>query len=229
MHDEDCAIGLSVQNTKGETWTIYGDKRVLDVEDSENKTRCLAAVQASADEIYDAWKTKQKPATYKAWSHAPTLESAAAHQVLAPLFRVNNQILERRKTIKDRRDWTFITPDNYSMLDTWKECELSGWWKYPITIDGPSWLLSGSSVTSTTTSAGNCQVYYQDAQGGIRQSIHGGAWVASNSGLFTAKMFTPLAVVAWKPSDYRREVSDRKVMIMNILMIADSRLLPFPR
>ena len=52
MHDEDNAIGLAVTNPNGASWTAYGDKRALDVENKENLQHCIAAVQASADEIY---------------------------------------------------------------------------------------------------------------------------------------------------------------------------------
>lgn len=196
MHDEDCAIGLSVTNPKGNTWTCYGDKRALDAVNEDNKNLCLAAVQASADEIYNAWKTKRPPDTYTAWNYAPTLESASAStQELAPLFRLKNGVLERRKTIKARRTWEYTT--DFTFMGTYKECMSSHWWDYPITIDGPTWILPGSSVTATTPSSGEWNVYYQDVQGGIRQSAYSDVWTASNSSMFTAKRFTPLAVVAW--------------------------------
>ena len=61
MHDEDCAIGLSVRNPGGEWWTCYGDKRALDEVAADNLKRCVAAVQASANEIYAAYTSKTIP------------------------------------------------------------------------------------------------------------------------------------------------------------------------
>jgi len=89
MHDEDNAIGLSVKNVAGETWTAYGDKRALDLENDDNKKRCLKALQVSADKIYLAWKNMTKPSKpyYGAWAHALTLESARGQQTLAPLVK----------------------------------------------------------------------------------------------------------------------------------------------
>lgn len=151
MHDEDCAIGLSVRNPRGETWTAYGDKRALDSVNEANKNFCIEAVQASADEVYSAWQTKQKPAraSYKAWDHAPTLASAAAtSQTLAPLFMPQNQ---RRLNITDRQTWRYT--NDWWFATTAALCWNSGWWKYPITIDGPRVTLTGTEKHVETYSA----------------------------------------------------------------------------
>lgn len=58
MPDEDCAIGLTVQNLAGEKWAMYGNKCGLNKADVNNLNRCLVAEQGSADEIYKPWKTK---------------------------------------------------------------------------------------------------------------------------------------------------------------------------
>lgn len=194
IHDEDCAIGISVQNPDGQRWMVYGDKRALDTVDEDNKKRCLAAVQASADEIYHAWKTQRKPdrGEYKAWNHAATLDSATGNQTLAPLFKSNNQ---RRQTITNRYNWIFTSDWWYAT--TAALCKNSGWWKYPITIDGPQGTLSGSAVAAVALSTWSCRVYCQDAQGGILEAAHDGIWSPRSSALFRAKMFTPLAVISW--------------------------------
>ena len=82
MHDEDCAIGLSVRNPGGEWWTCYGDKRALDEVAADNLKRCVAAVQASADEIYTAYTSKTIPSSsnYKAWTIAPTSSLRSARK-----------------------------------------------------------------------------------------------------------------------------------------------------
>ena len=61
MHDEDNAIGLDVVDSQGAKWKMYGDKRLLDSEDDENRKRCQAAVQTSANEIFAAWKSGTMP------------------------------------------------------------------------------------------------------------------------------------------------------------------------
>ncbi|ATZ53462.1 hypothetical protein BCIN_09g03080 [Botrytis cinerea B05.10] len=138
MHDEDCAIGLSVKDSSGKAWTMYGDKRLLDDANSDNFGRCQEAVQTSADEIYDAWIGTKKTSDFKALDLAPTLESAlGTDQKLAPLFKVQGNEVLRRENIKDRRNHTSTTP-SWSYRGTYDECGKSGWWKHPITLDGPS-------------------------------------------------------------------------------------------
>ena len=149
MHDEDNAIGLLVENPSGESWMCYGDKRALDKVAADNLKRCVAAVQASADEVYAAYTTKTVPSpdAYKAWAIAPTLESAHRLQELAPLFKYKDakeKDVERRKVIEDRRmreltgNWWFAT--------TATECKMSGWWDYPITMDGPHKVVSDAGL-----------------------------------------------------------------------------------
>ena len=131
MHDEDNAIGLQVVNPNGQSWTAYGDSRLFDKADTNNKNQCMNALKVSADEIYQTWSSKQMPSTHAAWSYAPTLESAAGKQVLAPLFKPN---LERRKVIKLRRDWNFVEPNGWWFPTTAALLKASGLWKYPIDL-----------------------------------------------------------------------------------------------
>ena len=134
MHDEDNAIGLDVVNPKGSSWHMYGDKRLLDKADLENRNLVIQAVQASADEIFQAWSTQQMPApnSYQAWQYAPTLDSArATTQALATLFTFENPP-QRRLDIKKRREWQFTLDYWYS--STAIACNTSGLWKYPITL-----------------------------------------------------------------------------------------------
>lgn len=152
MHDEENAIGLTVQNPAGETWKCFGDKRALDLENSDNQKRCLAALQASATEIYEAYRTKTLPDKYAAWTHAPTLASVSPeteNQLLAPLFLGD----KRRSDLQNRRRWEHTL--NWTALGTVVKCEFNGWWNYPITIDGPNGMLSGSGIAATATSDGD--------------------------------------------------------------------------
>ncbi|KAK3291796.1 uncharacterized protein B0H64DRAFT_468519 [Chaetomium fimeti] len=194
MHDEDNAIGLTVRNPAGETWTAYGDKRGLDLANDENSKRCSRALQVSVDEIYNAWKTKTTPskASYGAWTHAPTLESALGPQTLAPLFQGE----KRRAVIKNRRAWAFTS--NWSFMGTFIECYWwSGWWKYPITMDGPHHTQHGSDIAATATDPTKCKIYCQDTSGVIREYTFDADWKETETTIFSAKLGTPLAVVGW--------------------------------
>ena len=122
MHDEDNAIGLEVSNPSGkETWHMYGDKRLLDEEDKENLAFCGQAIQMSADEIYDAWKTGNVPKveSFGVWNIAPTLESAREPQTLAPLFGFKDGP-PRRANVENRRDKSFTI--DYSYTRTALDC-----------------------------------------------------------------------------------------------------------
>ncbi|KAK0485377.1 fungal fucose-specific lectin-domain-containing protein [Armillaria luteobubalina] len=195
MHDEDNAIGIDAKNPAGQSWTLYGDKRALDSVNEDNKTRCVDSVQASADEIYEAYQTKQipSPANYRAWTFAPTLESANAHQTLATLFTFTN---ERRKVIEDRKLWSFKT--DWWFWSTALECKTSGWWNYPITINGLQNIIPWSAVAVTTPRVWHIHVFYQQPGGGILQSEHlDGLWGGgpSKDPIFNAVLFTPLAAI----------------------------------
>lgn len=137
MHDEDGGIGLEVSNPNGDTWKMYGDMLLFDDISSRNRDICLVALQASVDEVYQAWRSKMKPETFKAWRYAPTLESAHKKQDLAPLFTVasknGKQELLRRKDIYNRREHVYIS--NWTYIGTALKCRWSGLWNYPMRID----------------------------------------------------------------------------------------------
>jgi len=208
MHDEDNAIGLSVKNPSGDSWVAFGDKRALDKVNAEGRKRCVAAVQASADEIYEAYKTKAVPdsSQYKAWTHAPTLESARAPQLLAPLFTFDGK---RRETIKNRRAHEFTSDWTYAF--TLAEIKWSGWFNYPITIDGPSKVVPRTALAVTRSGIESSRVYYQQPTQRVLESAFiegtctGGAEGLS---LFDAAPFTPLAAVNWQNGDEVSRLSD---------------------
>jgi hypothetical protein len=136
MHDEDNAIGLSVRNAEGASWTAYGDKCLLDGDDQTNNDLCRKTIQASADEIYEAWVTQRTPlvSEYVVWKYAPTLESAhAGTQKLPPLFTFEDPP-KRRVDVENRCDWKY-TLDFWYGTTIW-QCKSSGKWNYPIT-QGP--------------------------------------------------------------------------------------------
>jgi len=84
MHDEDGANGLYVRNRRGERWVSYGDDRYFDNVSSENVARIRRAVQASVDEVFDAY-TSGTAATggYAALALIPDLAALADHESTA--------------------------------------------------------------------------------------------------------------------------------------------------
>ena len=197
MHDEDNAIGIAVTNPSGQSWIAFGDKRALDEVDAENRKRCVATVQLSANEVYDAYKTKHIPAPtgYKAWTQAPTLDSARSTQTLTPLFTFGE---ERRKVIKNRRNCAFKS--DWWFWSTAVMCKTSGWWKYPITIDGPTKIVPWTNFAVTSPRTQSSRVYYQNPQGGVLESAHeDGMRTGGVDGpvVFETAPFTPLAAISW--------------------------------
>ncbi len=56
-HNEENHDGLHVTNARGDTWVAYGDGKELDDVNAANLAMAVAAVQASADEVYQAFVT----------------------------------------------------------------------------------------------------------------------------------------------------------------------------
>lgn len=213
MHDEDCAIGFTVKNPAGESWECYGDKRGLDGAAAENTKRCVAAVQASADEIYAAYSTERvpSPSVYAAWRIAPTLESArSTSQVLAKLFTSN---LERRQDIGERRVWKFKT--DWWFWSTAAECEASGYWKYPITLNAHT-VIPRSGISVVSPGIWSPRVFYQTPGGAILRSVYSeGQWIhAHDQPIASAVPFTPLASISW---DGGKEVSGPCILVRGLM------------
>ena len=141
------------------------------------------------DWMYDPPTDSYYPASAHAPAHTPCLYGS---QILSPLFTENN---ERRRTIKNRHD--VLGLNNRTFIGTDLEGYNSGWSKYPISINGPYGLLNGSAVAATAMSSWKCNVYFQDAQGGIREYINNEGWKSSKVSLFEAKLFSPLAVISF--------------------------------
>ncbi|KAL1755118.1 hypothetical protein FB107DRAFT_179060, partial [Schizophyllum commune] len=117
MHTEEAYLGLFVSNPAGERWVVYGSERALEEAARDNLQRCVAAVQASIDEVYAAFTTKDIVAQndYKAWIIAPVSASIWQEKNFAPLFKCRDGVskdLLRRQDIGNRRknhytkDWT---------------------------------------------------------------------------------------------------------------------------
>ena len=139
MHDEENSIGVDVKNNRGDKWKMYGDKRLLDKANARNMEICKEAVQASANEVYDAWKNKTNLGVkqYAYLNLVPDLDAAQQGQQMAALFvgGTGGHDLKRRTNLNDRRsqNWT----SNWLAVKSIVDIKLSGRWDYPITIDGP--------------------------------------------------------------------------------------------
>ena len=82
MHDEDNKIGLQVSNLRGNKWIAHGDKRYLNKEDDENVKITQETMQASSDEIKEAFLTGK--------TIAP--ENYAALQLVSNLDELNDYV-----------------------------------------------------------------------------------------------------------------------------------------
>ncbi|KAL2672772.1 hypothetical protein Neosp_013488 [[Neocosmospora] mangrovei] len=89
MHNEDNKLGITVKNRKGTKFTIWGDKQLFESKNAKNKEMMRQALQASVDEVYEAFESKvAKPPGgepgYRAWLYAPSeVVESASH---SPLF-----------------------------------------------------------------------------------------------------------------------------------------------
>ncbi|KAI0742642.1 hypothetical protein C8Q80DRAFT_918213 [Daedaleopsis nitida] len=198
MHDEDNAIGISVRNPAGDSWTCWGDQHTLDDVAADNLKHCQAAIQASVDEVYKAYHTGQipPPESYTAWTIAPTLESANAPQWLAPLFRCQDGVLQRRKDLADRRRHDYTTDFWFSA--TASKCFFGQSWKYPIAMNTPPHAIPCTSlaVTVPNQSRRGTRLYYLNPQHEVVQDyFNGQKW--SRAVLFAAAPLTPLASISW--------------------------------
>ncbi|KAK9435842.1 phosphatidylcholine-hydrolyzing phospholipase C [Metarhizium brunneum] len=137
MHDEDCALGLKVAN-KNSSWQAYGDKRLLDSVNKENLLQCQTAMLISAQEVYSAWKSRKEIASsdFEVWKTVPTKESAMGGQIVAPLFKLGKSgkwgDLERRSSLKNRREWKFTT--GWTTAGTLADKYATGAWNYPMHV-----------------------------------------------------------------------------------------------
>ncbi|KAI0676396.1 fungal fucose-specific lectin-domain-containing protein [Trametes maxima] len=224
MHDEDAAIGLSVKNPAGRSWDCYGHGRALDRAAATNLKCCVAAIQASADEVYEAYSGNAvlETQSYKAWAFAPTLESVHDVQTLTPLFTYSEdgpkKDVLRRKTIASRRCRAFTT--DWCFQTTALECHHSRWWGPAITTDGQPRILPWTDFAIVGPRGGCAKLYYQDASGGVLESVYTearGRWEGgvNDLPLFDAALGTPLAAVGWPGGSTNKRVSEIRVFYLD--------------
>ena len=74
MHDEDCYNGLVVQDVNGNTWTAYGDKRLVDPVNQANYARARKAVSVSLGEVIGALQTGKTSIAFAALQLIPSID-----------------------------------------------------------------------------------------------------------------------------------------------------------
>lgn len=61
QHDETNWLGLIVKNKAGDIWRAYGDNGYFDMRDEDNAKQITKALQASIDEVWNAFKSGHYP------------------------------------------------------------------------------------------------------------------------------------------------------------------------
>ena len=99
MHNEENLYGLEVTNNikkdgKSQTWLAYGDARAYDKENKQNLEIMIEAVQASVDEVYEAFQTGVLPKEYRVIDYLPRPVETSNY---TPMFEYKNGVLYHRK------------------------------------------------------------------------------------------------------------------------------------
>jgi hypothetical protein len=77
MHEEDNVLGLMLKNPRGDQWKAFGDSKLFEPVNKQNRLFMSEALQASADDVYAAYKSKvaeRDPSKYAALRIAPSGE-----------------------------------------------------------------------------------------------------------------------------------------------------------
>lgn len=114
MHDEDNFFGLFVRNNAGQVWMSFGDKMYFETVNTANARIARQAVQASADEVYAAFRRGKLPTRWAALDLIPNLDAVANYgdwqrsHNFAPLFVAGSGTVLARNSIANLNDhsWT---------------------------------------------------------------------------------------------------------------------------
>lgn len=129
MHDEDNknAVLFQSRGDESDTWLAYGDGYVRNTENQTNLTKAIAAVQRSADDVYDAFAKGSYDKTHAAMQELvpivgdsngqkPPVAGPSIHT--APLFYVDNAgKVHRRKNLADTSDYEYSADADWSDLE----------------------------------------------------------------------------------------------------------------
>jgi hypothetical protein len=127
MHDEDSKNGLNVSNARGEAWTCYGDKRLFDPRDKTNFVQVLHAVQASCDEVYEAYRSGGPSTSHEALTYVPTIRPGTPvdRDNTSPLFKLENGVVLCRNSLSDTQDYSWTR--YWVGATTWAELQALGY------------------------------------------------------------------------------------------------------
>lgn len=115
MHDEDNKYGLRVTNKRGDKWIAYGDGMLLNEESEENHRIAVAAVQASVDQVYEAFLHPEKATCSRRVSDfIPFVDPTEKNNY--PMFQVKDGKLFRRADLENLSDPT--TTSDWTGLGT---------------------------------------------------------------------------------------------------------------
>ncbi|MBY5558822.1 hypothetical protein J0664_32935 (plasmid) [Rhizobium leguminosarum] len=163
MHDEDCKFGLDVQTSDDppDTWRAYGDRRYFDTIDVGNRNRVGSTVQASADEVWEAYSSGTAPssADYSALTSIPDLfvvQTDPNRLNYAPLFiwDASSKKIKYRTNINDLNsyDWSDVVSFAYvyaKLTASYNPNNPSGYLTAPQAAPAINAWQSGGSVPAT--------------------------------------------------------------------------------
>jgi hypothetical protein len=132
MHDEDNKNGVLYLDWKDstKTWVGYGDGFVRDKENEVNLAKAIAAVQQSADDVYDAYRNGTYDTTHAAMRDlvptvggiGPNAPTAGPTLHTAPLFYADSdRKVHRRDQLTDPSDYQYTPGTDWSDLTMVKD------------------------------------------------------------------------------------------------------------
>lgn len=112
MHDDENLAGLHVHNLRGDHWMAYGDTDYSDANGQRHRELIDETLQASANEIYEAFQTKSATIHDQVSALIPYADEMgnASNIDISPLFywdSVNHNVM-RRKNINNPNDRHWI-------------------------------------------------------------------------------------------------------------------------
>ncbi|KAF8249240.1 hypothetical protein K440DRAFT_660254 [Wilcoxina mikolae CBS 423.85] len=145
FHDEDCANGLFVTNSAGDSWAMYGDGQLFGEKSTANLSKAVQAAQAGMDEIGDAFKQPNRPnSDFAALKLVADLSRLEYPTEYVPLFQYNPQTdaLSIRANLEQRADTSMTKVERgfFSFRRTLNAIKASGIHqnRLPLTRDFPS-------------------------------------------------------------------------------------------
>lgn len=107
QHDEDSLNGLWVTNANGDRWICYGDGMYRNPQNYANAALVQLAVNTSINEVYQAYATRQAPASYAAENLIPTFNRDwNTTENYSPLFLMSGSQVLNRNDESNLSDYT---------------------------------------------------------------------------------------------------------------------------